>query len=177
MNVGNHPVALMAAAILLLPYGSQSRLVSPDGQWALYGLQYRQNAHRDPGLWIENLRTRRRQEILDLRDTLRAAWFPDSARFWVEDHSASDRTQAYIYDPATLRRLDLRNAVLAADPSAKPLDQGHRYYKVESVEPQSVLIEFSGHTDEAPVKCFDVRYRVTLAGAVSRLSRRMGPCQ
>jgi predicted oxidoreductase len=129
-----------------------------------------------PGLWIESLRTRRRQKVQDIPDTLRAAWFPDSAQFWVEDHSASDRTQAYIYTAATLARLDLRQAVLKYDPSINALDQGHRYYKVARAEPQSLLIDFTGHTDVAPVACFDVRYRVTRAGAVSRLSRSVQPC-
>lgn len=168
---------LIAAAILALPHGSQTRLISPDRQWALFCVPYSKSASHGPELWIENPRTSRRQKLQDVPDTLRAAWFPDSAQFWVEDHFASDRTQAYIYTPATLERLDLREAVLKADPSASALDRGHRYYKVASADSHSLLIDFTGHTDDAPVNCFDLRYRVTRAGAVSRLSRRVGPCR
>jgi hypothetical protein len=170
-------VAPLASEVLRLPYGGPNRLVSPDGQWLLYGVPYQQSANDGPELWLENLRTRHKQKLLDIPDTLRAAWFPDSAQFWVEDHTASDQTQTYIFNPATLRRLDLRKAVLSADPSIRPLDDGHRYYNVESAGAQTLLIDFRGHTDTSPVKCFDARYRVTRAGGVSRLSQRIGPCR
>lgn len=165
----------LASAILSLPHGDPNRVASPDGRWALYGVPYQKGANQAPELWIENLRTHRAQKLLDVADTLRAAWFPDSAQFWVEDHSASDRTQAYIYEPITLRRLDVRRALLSADPSIRPLDQGHRYYNVENAGTGVLLINFRGHTDQAPVQCFDARYRVTRAGAVRRLQQRVWP--
>ena len=170
-------VAPLAAAILTLPSRSETRLVSPDHRWLLYGVPYQQAISHGPELWLESLQTHRRQKVLNIPDTLRAAWFPDSAQFWVESHTASDQTQSYIYSPATLHRLDLRHAVLAADPSIQPLDDGHRYYNVESASAQTLLIDLRGHTDLAPVTCFEIRYRVTRAGAVSRLSRRVAPCR
>lgn len=169
-------VAQPPSVILVMPYGSPSRLVSPDHQWLLYGVPYQPAASHGPELWLENLRTHRRQKVLDIPDTLRAGWFPDSAQFWVEDHTASDRTQTYIYNPATLQSLDIRKAVLSADPSIRPLDDGHRYYNVEKAGTQTLLINFRGHTDEPPVTCFDAHYRVTRAGAVQRLERRVRPC-
>lgn len=84
----------------------------------------------DSGLWLENLRTHRRVKVADVAGTLRAAWFPDGAAFWLQDHRASDGAESY--DAATLHRLDIRRAILAADPSMAALsDDGHRYYKVE----------------------------------------------
>jgi len=166
----------LASLILSLPRGTRN-LASPDGRWVLYGVPHQQSTSHTPELWIENLRTHRRHKVQDIPDTLRAGWFPDSARFWVEDHSASDRTQAYIYNPETLARLDVRKAVLDSDASASAFDRGHRYYNVASAAAQTLLIDFRGHTDEPPVTCFDVRYRVTRAGVVSRLSRRVRPCR
>jgi hypothetical protein len=164
------PTATLAAATLQLPRGNQ-RLVSPDGVWLLYARQ------QQPQLWLENLRTHLRKRVQAVPDTLRAGWFPDGRQFWVEDHSASDQTDTYICNPATLRRLDVRRIVLGADPAIGKLDEGHRYYNVESPAAGSLLIDFRGHTDIGPVDCFNIRYRVTRAGKVEKLSGRVWPIQ
>jgi hypothetical protein len=170
-------MAPLEAATLELPRGNQ-RLVSPDGAWSLFGVPAPEAGHRDPQLWLENLRTHRRQKVQDVADTLRAAWFPDSRQFWVEDHSASDETEAYIYHPATFQRLDIRRLVLAADPSIRKLNQGHRYYKVQSAAAQNLVIDLRGHTDDwQQVSCFDIHYRVSRTGGVQKLSRRIWPIQ
>jgi hypothetical protein len=50
--------------------------------------------------------------------TLTLAWSPDSAAFLADDRDVSDRELAHIYDVKTLRRLDLRKRILAADGGA-----------------------------------------------------------
>ncbi|HWD98620.1 MAG TPA: hypothetical protein VG345_06275 [Bryobacteraceae bacterium] len=162
-------VPALESATLQLPLGNR-RLISPDGAWLLYGVPAPEAGHHDPQLWLENLRTHHKARLQDVPDTLRAAWFPDSRQFWVEDHSASDETEACIYNPATLHRLDIRRIVLAADPS------GHRYYSVESAAARNLVIDLKGHTgDWQQVSCFDIHYRVSRTGAVEKLSGRIWP--
>jgi hypothetical protein len=158
--------------VLNLPHGPVQRLASPDGAYLLYGVSL-QSA---PELWMENLRTGHRNLLLSIGSTLSAAWSADSTAFYVNDHWASDSTRSYIYDGATLQRLDIAERVLAADPGAKRFAEGHAYFDVERWQgTESVMVHFYGHTDDAPVVCFDLRYQVSRSGAVSKLSQRVLP--
>ena len=159
---------------LKLPYGPVTRLASPDGSHILYGVPYQSGVNDGPQLWIEDTRTRQRQMVLSIGGTLSAVWSADGSAFSVQDHWACDSARAYIYDATTLQRLDLASRILAADPGAERFASGHAYFDPERWETaQQVIVHFHGHTDQAPVAGFDLRYRVSRAGAVVKLSERV----
>jgi len=161
---------------LSLPYGPITRLASPDGSHILYGVPYQSGLNDGPQLWIEDTRTRQRQMLLNIGGTLSAVWASDGKAFSVQDNWASDSARAYIYDAETLQRLDLGGGILSADPGAKRFADGHAYFDLDRwQDAQHVIVHFHGHTDRAPVLCFDFRYRVSRAGSVEKLSERVFP--
>jgi hypothetical protein len=169
--------ALMAQtpqARLNLPYGPITRLASPDGRVALYGVPSGLNTPLQ--LWIENTRSHERTKLLDIPGTLSAGWSPDGRAFFVLDHRASDQATSYIYDAATLRRLDLAARITASDPATAPFTHGHTYFDADRWEgSDQVLVRLHGHTDTAPVTCFDFRYRVGRDGSVAKLPQHTFP--
>jgi hypothetical protein len=159
-----------------LSYGPVTRLASPDGSHILYGVPYQSGVNDGPQLWIEDTRTHQRQMLLSIGATLSAVWSADGSAFSVQDRWASDSTRTYIYDSKTLQRLDLASRILAVDFGAERFAKGHAYFDLERWETtQQVTVHFHGHTDHAPVSCFDFRYRVDRAGAVEKLSERVFP--
>jgi hypothetical protein len=112
---------LANAQELYLPRGPVTRLASPDGYRILYG----EKSSSGPQLWIEDERTRRRTKLFDVGGTLSAVWCADGSAFYVNDHWASDGERAYIYDAATLDRLDIGARIEAADPESRPFASGH----------------------------------------------------
>ena len=169
--------ALLANAQELgLPLSPVTRLPSPDGSKVLYGVPYEKSRSGGPELWIENTRTRQRTKLFDIGGTLTAAWSPDGTAFYVNNRWASDREQAYIYDAATVKRIDIGALILAADPAARQFANGHAYYEVEHwTDSRNVAVRFFGHTDLPPVTHFDFRYRVSRSGKVKRLSQETAP--
>lgn len=167
---------LANAQELYLPRGPVKRLASPDGSKILYGVPYQKSASGGPQLWIEDNRTHRRTKLFDVGGTLSAVWSSDGSAFYVNDHWASDRERAYIYDAVTLQRLDIGDHILAQDPESRRFANGHTYFAIEGWEGlQAVAVRFSGHTDQPPVLSFDFRYRISRTGAVKRLSRHVAP--
>jgi hypothetical protein len=169
-------VALAALTInaqeLYIPGGSVTRLASPDGSKVLYSVPYQKSSNSGPQLWIEDSRTHRRTKLFDIGGTLSAVWSADGSAFYVNDHWASDRERAYIYNAATLERLDILARILAEDPASRIFANGHAYFAIERWEgARDVAVRFSGHTDEPPATSFDIRYRVSRAGAVKKLSQ------
>ncbi|HWF11594.1 MAG TPA: hypothetical protein VG297_24165 [Bryobacteraceae bacterium] len=159
---------------LELPWGRVTRLVSPNGRATIYGVPYKAGVNTSPQLWFT--RARENQKLLDVPGTLSAAWSPDGNAFFVLDHEGSDEAVSYIYDAATLERLDLAQRIASSDPAARPYTHGHTYFDAESWQGNGqVLVRLHGHTDEPPVTCFDFRYRVRRDGAVTKLSARMFP--
>jgi hypothetical protein len=163
------------------PFGPASRLVSPDGAYALFA------SDRAPQLWLEDTRSGRRMMVFKVTlQTLTLAWSPDSAAFIANDRAVSDVEFAYLYDVKTLDRLDLRSRILAADPHAARFVPGehtapHSYFHaIRWLDARHVEVQLHGHTDGVrevaailPGQCFDLRYRVSRDGAVEKLSERV----
>ena len=153
---------------LELPFGPVTRLPSPNGLYVLYG--------QSSQLWMENTRDHKRKMLLEVNRNVRAGWSPDSAAFFVEDNASSDSTRSFLYEVSSLQRLDIADHILTADPSAQRFAEGHAYFRVERWEgTQHVLINFNGHTDQFPVQCFTMRYRVSRSGTVRKLLQRIRP--
>jgi hypothetical protein len=153
-----------------------TQLIPPDGAHILYGIPYRTGVNDEPQLWIENTRTHDRKMLLRLGSTLSARWPPDGTAFSLTEHWVSDRARAFIYNADTLGRPDLDDRILGADPEAARFTTGHSYFDVVRwADAQHVFVHFHGHTDEPPVVCFDLRFRVSRAGDVESLSQRVRP--
>jgi len=166
-------VAVLANAKMLnLPWGPMKRLPSPDGTLILY----EKASASEPQLWIENARTQRHTKLFDIPSTLSAAWSADGTAFYVNDHAGSDEELAYIYDAATLQRIDIAARIQAEDPKSRPFTNGHAYFHVERWEGnQEVAVRFFGHTDEPPVTDFVFRYRISRTGVVKKQSQHTAP--
>jgi dipeptidyl aminopeptidase/acylaminoacyl peptidase len=161
---------------LALPYGPVKKLASPDGSRILYGVETTGSIRQTPELWIEDTRNGHQTRLLSISGTLEAEWSPNSSAFAVNDHRASDSADAYIYDAATLKRTDVADLIRTADHGTERFTNAHAYFVVDRWEgTEQVLVRFHGHTDDAPVVCFDLRYRVSRAGAVQKLSEHVSP--
>ena len=163
-----------AQELLQLPFGPVTRLTSPDDSHDLYGVS--PDGKGPPTqLWIRDTNTWLAKQILDVTGTIDAAWSPDGNAFFVRDNRSSDSTRSYIYQIGTLNRIDVEQRILAADAGAKPFSESHAYFSANFwPDSRRVVVDLTGHTDSAPVKCFDLKYRVNIDGSVQRLSRRIG---
>jgi hypothetical protein len=163
-------------AVLDFPFGPLTRLASPDGSLILYGVPFQKGVNEGPQLWLEDTRTAQRQKLLDVSDGVSAGWSPDGTRFYVEDHSSSSSTESYIYDARSLKRLDLGALIRKSDSSISRFASGHAYFDMERWDtPEAVIVHFYGHTDEPPVVCFDLRYRVKFSGTTTKLEQHVFP--
>ena len=164
------------AAVLDLPFGSITRLLSPDGSLILYGVPFQKEVNGGPQLWLEDARTHQRQKLLDISDGVSAGWSPDGTKFYLQDHSSSSSTESYIYDARSLKRVDLGALIRKSDSSISRFTSGHAYFLMERWEsPQTVIVHFYGHTDTPPVVCFDLRYRVKFSGTTTKLQQHVFP--
>jgi hypothetical protein len=160
----------------MLPNGPSNQLASPDGSSILFAVHYQSGGNLGPSLWIENTRTRQRKMLLSIGSTVTAAWSSDGNVFYVEDNRASDSTLFYLYDATTLERLNVSDRIQAADPEAREFSANHAYFVLDHWEgTRNLIIRLFGHTDQEPVMCFDLRYRLSRDGSVERLSRRVSP--
>jgi len=158
------------------PYGRVQPLPSPDGAHTLYGVEFQDGKNAGSQLWIRDNSTGGSRLLLTLGGSMQAFWSPDGNAFSVNDHWASDRESAYIYDTETLKRQNVGEDILAADPESRHFTNAHAYFHVERWDgPAQVIVQFHGHTDEAPVRCFEFRYRVSRTGVVEKLSERVHP--
>jgi hypothetical protein len=168
---------------LELPFGHVMRLSSPNGRSILVGTSKRIDLSQECAkcfsisskLWFEDSLSHARKLILDVSSTASAGWSPEGDAFYVEDHIGSNITEAYIYEAASLNKLDIVDRIFAADPKAKQLASGHAYFNVKRWQDNdNLLVRFTGHTDESPETCFDIRYLVNRSGAVKKLSEHTG---
>jgi hypothetical protein len=164
------------ARVLQLPYGSRTELASPDRRFVLYGLPYQHGVREGPELWIRNRRTGERRLLLQVSGTARAEWAPDGSAFYIADRLASDSALSYVYDADGRKPLDVRDILLKADPRLQPFATGHVYVNtVKWLDSRTLLVSWFGHTDDAPVRCFQFRYKVDRTGKVRKLSGRVSP--
>ena len=165
-----------AGAVLDFPFGPLTRLASPDASLILYGVPFQKGINEGPQLWLEDTRTAQRQKLLEISDTVSAGWSPDGTKFYVQDHSSSGSTESYIYDARSLKRVDLGALIRKSDSSISRFASGHAYFDMERWEsPEIVIVHFYGHTDEPPVVCFDLRYRVKFSGTTTKLEQHVLP--
>jgi hypothetical protein len=168
---------------LELPFGHVMSLSSPNGRYILVGTSKRIELSRECAkcfsisskLWFKDRLSHARKLILDVSSTASAGWSPDGGAFYVEDHIASNITEAYIYETASLNKLDIADRIFAADPKAKQFAGGHAYFNTKKwQDDENLLVEFTGHTDESPAICFHLSYLVNRSGAVKKLSEHIG---
>ena len=162
--------------VLQVPHGTLTELASPDGRFVLFGLPFQAGVRDGPELWIRETKTGERHLLVSLGSTAHAEWAPDGSAFYVADHQSSDRALTWVYDASGRGRLDVSDILLKADPELLPFTNAHVYVNaLKWLNSQTLLVSYSGHTDEPPVRCFLFRYTVWRDGAVKRLYRRVAP--
>jgi hypothetical protein len=173
--MGSHLVSLDAhSEALFAP--------SPNGAYALIG------DVPSSQLFLEDTRAQARRLVFRVTvQTMSVIWSPDSTAFVANDRAASSWEDAYLYNAQTLKRLDLRKIILAADKRAARIvsdpNTGHAYvHAISWTDDGHVEVILNGRTDAygtpervMPGRCFDLRYRVSLAGAVAAKSKRTRP--
>jgi hypothetical protein len=166
------------SAGLKAPFGPANPLVSPDGAYALFGVQSIVNAEN--ALWLEDRRTHLRRLVFRATvQTLTLAWSPDSAAFFANDRAVSDVENAYIFDAKTLYRLDLAARITAsAGPEAmrflKDRNDHSYFHAMRFIDARHVEVELYGHTVGSRTgDCFNLRYKVSRDGEVQKLSERV----
>jgi hypothetical protein len=163
------------------PFGSYNQLASPDGRYVLVG---------DPQasqLWLEDTQSHSRRKVMDgTLQTMTVAWSPSGRNFILNDRAASNAEEAYVYDAASLNRLDLQEIIVASDLNAKRYalgeDVSHFYvHALHWSDSHEIVVQLHGHTDGSrkanrfiPGRCFKLRYRISTTGAISRLPTPLG---
>jgi hypothetical protein len=174
----------VTAGRLTLPFGRPTRLSSPDGRYMLIGTSKRTVLrHQCPKcsalqakLWLVDNQSRDRRLLLDVASTATAAWSPDGKGFYIEDHQSSTSTLTYLYETESMKKLDVGELILAADPEAKKFLDGHTYFDVDRWQDSGdLLVRYSGHTKESPSMCFLMHFLILRTGTVKKLSEHIGP--
>jgi hypothetical protein len=169
------------------PFGPENQLVSPNGAYALFGIQ--SPIGPDNALWLEDRRTHERKMVFSVTvQTLTLGWSPDSTAFIANDRAFSDVENAFVYDVKTLDRLDLtaritENAGPGAARFLKDQNQHSYFHAFRWLDARHVEVQLYGHTEGTWKKgtyvpgaeCFDLRYRVSRDGEVKKLSERVAP--
>jgi hypothetical protein len=167
------------------------RLSSPDRRWVLIsdsvalncpgqheGNEAQSASDEDSPLrfYLTDRRTHRTRRVDVSGYGGSVQWATDSSAFFVNEHVASNEGEACFYQTSKLHKLDLREAILRADPSMEKFMDGHSYvWARQWLSNDTALVQLCGHSDEAPVVQFDVRYQVSLDGTVRKLSQQEGP--
>jgi hypothetical protein len=167
------------------PACHEARIPSPNHRWTLVSSA---NPQFCPGgkeskatefvlrLYLMDERIHRKHLILEYGSSGYVSWATDSTAFFVNQHVASNESDAYFYRADSMKQIDLTKAILRSDRSVAKFRDGHRYVLARKwLSTDAALVQFCGHTDESPVVQFDIRYRVGLDGSVRKLSQRQGP--
>lgn len=121
-----------------------------------------------------------------------AGWSPSSHAFFVNDHSASNVTEAALYSigpdgKQPLQKIDVTDRILRADAMAKRFSGDHEYFYVRRwIDPQRALVQVCGHAPDttkrirvcdntwgAPTVSFNFRYLVGLDGSVRPIAHHV----
>jgi hypothetical protein len=161
-----------SSPVVSLPDGEITRIPSPDGKWMLVFECPHDCSERN--LWIEVNATHARKLVQKYDRTLSVSWAPDSRHFFVNDDWGSNGASCTVYDPATLKTIDIATVLTAREPGAKRfLDAGHAYLHVTYwINPHEFALVLFGHFDDPPSGGFTFHYRVGLDGRIAKLSEQ-----
>ena len=154
-----------------LPRAAVTPIPSPNGKWIL--IFECPNDCSERKLWIEESASHTRKLVKEHERSLSISWAADSRLFFVDDAPGSTETRCYVYDPTTLKEIDLAKVVLVRDPDAAQfLNAGHSYLNAKRwINSHELLIVLDGHNDGLPPGSFTLRYRVDVSGSVHKLSQ------
>lgn len=157
--------------VVTLPRGPAARIPSPDRKWTLVFDCPKDCTERK--LWIEDGTTHQRMLVHEYERSLDVSWAPDSRLFFVNDAYGSNGTECHIYEPSTLKAIDVADIVTARDPKATAyIGAGHSYVWAKRwITSRELLVVLSGHFDDPPFRGFTIKYRINVNGALRRLSQ------
>jgi len=140
----------MADQTVLAPQPGEPA-VSSSGDWALATLNFanRRMAHM---LVLVNFRTNQLRHVRDYGRGADVAWSPDSERFLVNDHFASDESDCFIYDRNTLQVTRLSPILVVALPEMKKFFQyDPNYLNCERwISNRALFVHFYGWGGDTP---------------------------
>ncbi len=162
--------------IVELPRGPVTRIPSPNRRWTLI-FECPDNC-RERKLWVEDSSSHARKLVKEYGRSLAIAWAPDSERFFVNDDYASNGSDSYVIDPASLKSTDLVTVIVDNNAeAAKFLKAGHSYVRAKSwLNSHELLVVLFGHFDDSPPRdvpgSFTINYQVSLDGGAKKISQR-----
>jgi len=158
--------------VISLPQGEVSRIPSPDGKWILTFECPNECSQRK--LWIEDTSVHTRRFIKDYERDLSISWAPDSRHFFVDDAWGSNGESCSVYEPGTLKIIDMGAVLLGANSDVNRfLKAGHSYLRATHwIDLHNLTVVLFGHFDDPPFRGFTLRYRVGLNGDVHKLSQK-----
>jgi hypothetical protein len=143
-------------------------------------------------LFLEDTATHTRHTIPFAGYWGQAGWSPSSQAFFVNDHSASNVTEAALYSigldgKQPLHKIDLTDTILRTDAMAKRFSGDHEYFYVRRwIDPQRALVQVCGHAPDttqrmrvcdntwaAPTVTFNFHYRAGLDGSVRPIAHHV----
>jgi len=145
-----------------------ARVASPDGRRVLV---WQKQDDYDYSLHLSDLDTQETREVLRGSQTGTIAWSPDGAWFFVNVHKSSDWDNAYIYNTATLHRLDLARLIAAHDATVRRYRAvgSHMYTVAEKwVDTRTVQVDVSGHTD-SPAHGSSIKFLFSLLSSITKI--------
>jgi succinate dehydrogenase / fumarate reductase cytochrome b subunit len=113
-----------------------------------------------------------RRTIFEYPRTIEMGWAPDGEHFFVNNEEGSNITELDVFDRKGKSSDVLDEKILKANPHLYELARrgSHMYFSAKKwIDAGTLEVEVSGHSDDAPIEEFDVRFRVTLEGMVTRL--------
>lgn len=159
------------SAVVSLPQGAMPTIPSPDRNWTLI-FEF-PDVHKTRKLWIQCKGSDERRLVRAFERSLDISWSPDSQHFFVNDASGSGETRPYVYDPSTLRSIDLAVLIAKASPKADDyLSADHSYLDAKHwINSHELLIKMMAYSSEPPPQRpgFSGTYRVDLSGSVQKV--------
>ena len=153
-------------SVIRLPRVGVTRIPSPDGKWTLIFEMPSWDSTRK--LWIQGNGSTERTLVRDFERSLDISWSPDSRHFFVNDASGSTDTLCYVYDPQTLRAIDVLDLLTAASRRARNFEADHFYLEAKHwVGSDELLITVMGYLSSTPPKPgLSGTYLINLNGSV-----------
>jgi hypothetical protein len=150
-----------------------AHLASPDDRWTLTN-GCKGCPEGQEMLWLVQNDDHHRRLVRKYAHTVQTAWAPDSSAFYLNDESSSNKTEAFVVEPHSLKTTELEKLIVASDPPAARFTQaGHSFLAAQQwLSPTELIVTLTGHFDPPTATQFELRYRVNLSGRVVKESQR-----
>lgn len=142
---------------------------SPDRNWTLI-FEF-PDVYKARKLWIQSKGSNEPRLVREFERSLDISWSPDSRHFFVNDASGSNETFCYVYDPETLKAIDVLELLGAGRGKVRKFEADHFYIEAKHwVGSHQLLVTVMGYLSSTPPRPgFEGTYRIDLKGSVRTL--------